>query len=91
MLTLGEPIFISPVTLAELRFGAEITSDGGIRQRRVAALRRLERKPLLSIDRTTRGIFGSLAAKSRQPVASIGTEFRIFGSQARLCNTPTGC
>jgi len=49
-LTQAEPIFISPVTLAELRFGAEITPDPGTRQNRLAALRRLERKPLLNID-----------------------------------------
>jgi len=62
-LTHGESIFISPVTLAELRFGAEIASDAGTRQRRLAALRRLERKPLLPIDGATGGIFGSLAAQ----------------------------
>ncbi|MGB9485257.1 MAG: type II toxin-antitoxin system VapC family toxin [Terriglobia bacterium] len=62
-LTQGEPIFMSPVTLAELRFGAEIASDPGTRQKRLAALRRLERKPLLPIDGTTGGIFGSLAAQ----------------------------
>jgi len=64
-LTGGEPVFMSPVTLAELRFGAEIASDPGTRQRRLAALRRLERKPLLSIDGTTGVIFGSLAAQIR--------------------------
>ena len=62
-LTQGEPIFMSPVTLAELRFGAEVASDPGTRQKRLAALRRLERKPLLYIDGTTGGIFGSLAAQ----------------------------
>ena len=62
-LTGGESVFISPVTLAELRFGAEIASDAGTRQRRLAALRRLERKPLLPIDGATGGIFGSLAAQ----------------------------
>ena len=56
-LTHSEPIFISPVTLAELRFGAEIALDAGARQRRLAALRRLERKPLLLIDGTTGGCF----------------------------------
>ena len=63
VLTQREPVFMSPVTLAELRYGAEITPDPGIRQRRLAALRRLERKPLLSIDGTTGSIFGSLAAQ----------------------------
>jgi predicted nucleic acid-binding protein len=62
-LTQGEPIFMSPVTLAELRFGAEIAPDPGTRQKRLVALRRLERKPLLPIDGTTGGIFGSLAAQ----------------------------
>jgi predicted nucleic acid-binding protein len=62
-LTHGDAIFISPITLAELRFGAEITPDPGIRQQRLAALRRLERKPLLPIDGTTGGIFGTLAAQ----------------------------
>ncbi len=62
-LTHSEPIVMSPVTLAELRFGAEIVLDPGIRQQRLAALRRLERKPLLYIDGTTGIIFGSLAAQ----------------------------
>ena len=62
-LTQGEPIFMSPVTLAELRFGAEIATDPGARQNRLAALRRLERKPILPIDGTTGRIFGSLAAQ----------------------------
>jgi len=62
-LTHGEPVFMSPVTLAELRFGAEIAPDPGIGQQRLAALRRLERKPLLHIDGTTGSIFGSLAAQ----------------------------
>jgi predicted nucleic acid-binding protein len=65
VLTRDEPVFISPMTLAELRFGAEITPDPGTRQKRLAALRRLERKPLLSIDGTTGSIFGSLAAQIR--------------------------
>lgn len=62
-LTQSEPIFISPVTLAELRFGAETASDPGVRQKRLAALNRLERKPLLPIDGASGTIFGSLAAQ----------------------------
>ena len=58
----SEPVFISPVTLAELRFGADIARDPGVRQRRLVALRRLARRPLLPIDGTTGDIFGSLAA-----------------------------
>jgi len=64
-LTASEPVFISPVTLAELRFGAEVSRDPGVRQRRLVALRRLARKPLLPVDGTTGDIFGSLAAQIR--------------------------
>jgi len=70
-LTASEPVFISPVTLAELRFGAEIAPDSGVRLKRLAALGRLARKPLLPIDGATGVIFGSLAAQikaaGRQP------------------------
>lgn len=62
-LTAREPVFISPVTLAELRFGAEIARDASTRQKRLAALSRLARKPLLPIDGATGDIFGSLAAQ----------------------------
>ena len=41
----------------------KLPRDPGIRQQRLAALRRLERKPLLYIDGTTGGIFGTLAAQ----------------------------
>jgi predicted nucleic acid-binding protein len=60
-LTGSEAVFISPVTLAELRFGAEIAQDPGIHQRRLTALRRLARRPLLPIDGITGEIFGNLA------------------------------
>lgn len=57
-----DPVFISPVTIAELKYGAEIAADPSIRQKRLAALQRLRRKPLLRIDETTGEIFGGLAA-----------------------------
>jgi predicted nucleic acid-binding protein len=56
------PVYLSPVTIAELRFGAEIASDPAIRQKRLAALGRLRKKPLLPIDAATADIFGSVAA-----------------------------
>jgi predicted nucleic acid-binding protein len=61
-LTRDEPVFLSPVTIAELRFGAEVAKDPGMRQKRLSALRRLQRKPLLPLDGATGDIFGSLAA-----------------------------
>jgi len=60
--TLDEPVFISPVTLAELAFGAEMTKDERIRQKRMAALDRLRKKPFVIIDEITGEVFGRLAA-----------------------------
>lgn len=60
-----DAIYISPVTIAELKFGADNTSDMNIRQKRQAALLRLKRKPILRIDETTGEIFGSLAAQMK--------------------------
>jgi predicted nucleic acid-binding protein len=69
--TRDEPVFMSPVTTAELKFGADSAKDPAIRQRRLAALARLRRKPLLYIDGGTGEIFGQLAAQlkaaGRQP------------------------
>ncbi|MHB8425848.1 MAG: PIN domain-containing protein [Gammaproteobacteria bacterium] len=56
------PVFLSPVTIAELYFGAEIAHEAGIRQKRLAALQRLQHKPILTIDGETGVIFGRLAA-----------------------------
>lgn len=60
-----DAVYISPVTIAELKFGADNASDPNIRQRRQAALFRLKRKPVLRIDETTGEIFGSLAAQMK--------------------------
>ena len=56
------PVFISPVSIAELTCGAEITKDESIKQKRLAALNRLKKKPVLIIDETTGDIFGRLSA-----------------------------
>ncbi len=56
------PVFLSPITIAGLKFGAELAQDAGVRQKRLAALARLQRKPLLPIDASTGDIFGTLAA-----------------------------
>ena len=57
-----EPVYLSPVTIAELKFGVE-APDARIRQKRLSALARLLRKPLLPIDGDTGEIFGQLAAQ----------------------------
>lgn len=64
--THDEPVFISPVTIAELQFGAEMANNDEIRLKRLAALDRLSKKPFLLIDENTGMIFGRLAAILRK-------------------------
>ncbi len=61
-----EPVFLSPVTIAELKYGAENAKTSDLRQKRLAALARLKRKPLLMIDENTGEIFGDIAAQIRK-------------------------
>ncbi len=58
-----EPVFLSPITIAELKFGAECAATEAIRQQRLASLARIRIKPVLRMDATTGEIFGSLAAQ----------------------------
>ena len=58
-----EPVYLSPVTIAELKFGAECATTPAVRQQRLASLARIRVKPILRIDETTGEIFGSLAAQ----------------------------
>ena len=62
-ITGNKPVYLSPVTIAELKFGAEIAFDPAIRQQRLASLTRIRVKPLLRIDDATGELFGSLAAQ----------------------------
>jgi len=57
-----EPVYLSPITLAELKLGAELAPDPGIRQKRLRTWRRMLHKPLLTIDAGTAEVFGDLAA-----------------------------
>ena len=69
------PVYLSPVTIAELRFGAEMAKDAGFRQKRLAAVARLMRKPILRIDERTAEVFGALAAQLKQ--SGRGHQFRV--------------
>ena len=57
------PIYLSPINLAEIRYGIELMTDAKHKQRAMATLRRLRRKPLLRITGETAEVFGILAAK----------------------------
>ena len=64
--TRQEPVYLSPVNIAEIRFGLDLLPSGALRQKAAAALRRLRRKPQLRITVETAEVFGSLAAKLRK-------------------------
>ena len=65
----NEPVYLSPVTLAELRLGIEMTAEPGVRQKRMATYRRMTRKPLLPIDADTADVFGEIAGLLAKPGA----------------------
>ena len=74
-ITQQAPVFLSPVNLAEIRFGIDLMTDKKHRQRALTMLRRLRRKPLLRITGETAEVFGVIAAKLTK--AGRGADFRI--------------
>ena len=65
-ITRQEPVYLSPVNVAELRFGLELLQPGPQKQRATAMFRRLRRKPQLRITVETGATFGSLAAQLKK-------------------------
>ena len=74
-ITRQQPIYLSPVNVAEVRFGIELMTNARQRQRAMATLRRMRRKPLLRITGETAEVFGVIAAKLARPGRS--ADFRI--------------
>ena len=60
--TKKEPVYLSPITIAELTYGVEITGDENLKNKRISALNRLKKKPFLIIDEITAEIFGKITA-----------------------------
>lgn len=61
-----DPVYLSPINIAEIRFGLELLPAGPRKQKAEAALRRLRRKPQLRITVETAATFGALAAKIKK-------------------------
>jgi len=61
-MTGDEPVFVSVISLGELRFGVESCSNPAERATRSACLRQLEDRPTLEISKHTAAAFGVLAA-----------------------------
>ncbi len=58
-----EPLFLSPVTVAEVEYGLQRARTPSERKRREAATARIIAKPCLPIDRGTAQIFGRIASQ----------------------------
>ena len=65
-ITRQDPVYLSPVNVAEIRFGVELLRSGPQKQRATAMLRRLRRKPQLRVTLETAETFGIVAAKLRK-------------------------
>ncbi|WP_052573407.1 PIN domain-containing protein [Haloferula sp. BvORR071] len=74
-ITAQSPIYLSPVNLAEIRFGIELMTVPATKQKALGTLRRMRRKPLLRITGETAEIFGFFAAELRR--SGRGADFRI--------------
>lgn len=74
-ITRQAPVYLSPVNVAEIRYGVDVMKDVRQKQRAMSMLRRMRRKPLLRISSETGEVFGMIAAKLTQ--AGRGADFRI--------------
>jgi predicted nucleic acid-binding protein len=74
-LTQEEPVFLSPVTIAELEYGVQRASKEAIKSKRRAALEKLRQRPTLLIDGETGRIFGEISA--RLAAAGRAADFRV--------------
>ena len=74
-ITQQAPIYLSPVNVAEIRFGIDLMTNARQKQRAMTMLRRMRRKPLLRITSEIGEVFGTIAAKLTQ--AGRGADFRI--------------
>jgi predicted nucleic acid-binding protein len=74
-ITRQAPVYLSPVNLAEIRFGIERMTDAKQKHKAMAMLRRMRRKPLLRIGAETAEVFGALAAALAK--SGRGHDFRV--------------
>ena len=89
-LTNNEPVYLSPITIAELRFGAEVAREPRMRQRRLAALHQIRRKPLVVVDARSLAIYSAVWRPKSAPLAdSTAIVFKIFGLRAKRCSILT--
>jgi len=59
----NEPVFLTPMTIAELQYGVMRAKTDAQQNRRAAMLARMKAKPCVIVDKTTGEIFGTIAAQ----------------------------
>lgn len=74
-ITRQSPVYVSPVNIAEIRFGIALMRDNAQKAKAESMLRRMTRKPILRITGETAEVFGRLAADLVR--AGRGVEFRV--------------
>ncbi|MCB1236862.1 MAG: PIN domain-containing protein [Verrucomicrobiae bacterium] len=62
-ITRQEPVFLSPVNIAEITYGIALLSDPTRKAKAKDALRCMKRKPTIRITNETAEIFGAIAAE----------------------------
>lgn len=65
-ITKQAPVYLSPVNVAEIRYGIDLMKDAKQKQHAMSTLRRMRRKPLLRITGEIGEVFGMVAAKLAQ-------------------------
>ena len=89
--TRQQPVYLSPVNIAEMQFGLEMLRAGPLKQRAAAAIRRLRCKPQLRITVETAEVFGSLAARVKRPDALPTSGSTTCGWRRRQFSAIAGC
>jgi predicted nucleic acid-binding protein len=74
-ITKQDSVFLSPVNIAEIRFGIDLMTDAKQKQKALLMLRRMKRKPVLRITAETGDVFGELSARLSQ--TGRGSDFRV--------------
>jgi predicted nucleic acid-binding protein len=70
-----ELIYLSPVNVAEFRLGLELLNDRAKKNRALALLRRMRRKPQLRITNETAEVFATISAELIK--LGRGLDFRV--------------
>jgi len=64
--TKNHPVYLTPITIAELKYGAEIAANADIKQRRLMAYAKIKTRPCLGTNSETGEIFAQIAGELKR-------------------------